>query len=69
MKKSEGEQVAGARATATKEQERTPEAAGGYHRDGLSFSPEVELNLPTSYEEVVARFKRLQASRAMESMN
>ncbi|MBK7384263.1 MAG: hypothetical protein IPI81_13190 [Flavobacteriales bacterium] len=35
----------------------------------LGFDPMKELNLPGSYDEVVSRFKRLQGSRAMESLN
>ncbi len=35
----------------------------------LSFDPMKELNLPGSYDEVTARFKRLQGGRAMEVLN
>lgn len=35
----------------------------------LSFDPMKELNLPGSYEEVVARFRRLQGNREMEVLN
>jgi hypothetical protein len=42
----------------------------GYEADGrYSFCPQKELNLPSSYDEVLARFKRLQAGKAMESLN
>lgn len=40
--------------------------SGGDH---LTFDPLKDLNLPASYEEVVARFKRLQGDRAWEVMN
>ena len=35
----------------------------------LSFDPMKDLNLPESYDEVLARFKRLQVIRAMEALN
>ena len=35
----------------------------------IGFDPTKELNLPESYDEVLARFKRLQGSRSMESLN
>ncbi len=35
----------------------------------LAFDPTKDLNLPASYEEVNARFRRLQAGRAMEDLN
>lgn len=37
--------------------------------DKLSFDPLKDLNLPASYEEVLARFKKLQCDRAMEALN
>ncbi len=40
-----------------------------YRSTALDFDPLKELNLPTSYEEVLARFRRLQGDRAMESLN
>lgn len=44
--------------------------ATGYQRhEDLAFCPQKELNLPASYEEVVERFNRLQAGRAMEALN
>lgn len=43
---------------------------GGYQRgENMAFCPQKELNLPSSYDEVLARFQRLQAGRAMESLN
>lgn len=36
---------------------------------GLEFDPTKDLNLPGSYDEVVSRFKKLQGSRSMESLN
>lgn len=42
----------------------------GYQADGkFAFDPMKELNLPANYDEVLARFKRLQGSKAMESLN
>ncbi len=35
----------------------------------LDFDPHKDLNLPASYEEVLARFQKLQGDRAMESLN
>ncbi len=35
----------------------------------LSFDPMKDLNLPANYDEVLARFKRLQGVRAMEALN
>ncbi|HQV51413.1 MAG: hypothetical protein IPH21_10205 [Flavobacteriales bacterium] len=35
----------------------------------LAFDPMKELNLPSSYDEVLARFNTLQGDRAMEALN
>lgn len=35
----------------------------------LGFDPTKDLNLPSSYEEVNARLRRLQAGRSMENLN
>ena len=35
----------------------------------LEFCPLKDLNLPESYEEVLARFEKLQGERAMEVLN
>ena len=35
----------------------------------LGFDPTKDLNLPSSYEEVNARFRRLQSGRVMEDLN
>lgn len=35
----------------------------------LEFDPLKDLNLPANYEEVVARFQRLQRERALEVLN
>jgi hypothetical protein len=35
----------------------------------LAFDPMKDLNLPSSYDEVVMRFRRLQGVRAMEVLN
>ncbi len=36
---------------------------------GLEFDPTKDLNLPSSYDEVVSRFKKLQGTRSQESLN
>jgi len=36
---------------------------------GLGFDPMKDLNLPSSYDEVVVRFRKLQGVRAMEALN
>jgi hypothetical protein len=48
------------------EERATETYAGGEH---LAFDPLADLNLPESYEEVVARFRRIQGSRAWEQLN
>lgn len=54
----------------TPAEQNKPAAEVGYNqRENLAFCPQKELNLPANYDEVVARFKRLQAGRAMESLN
>ena len=41
-----------------------------YHSGGiLEFDPMKDLNLPSSYQEVLTRFNKLQGDRAMESLN
>ena len=40
-----------------------------YLKEKLSYDPLKDLNLPGSYDEVLARFKRLQSDRAMEALN
>ncbi|MBK9419936.1 MAG: hypothetical protein IPN44_02660 [Flavobacteriales bacterium] len=48
-------------------EERAPDTyAGGDH---LTFDPLADLNLPASYEEVMARYRRIQGSRAWEQLN
>ncbi|MBZ0206381.1 MAG: hypothetical protein K8H89_08650 [Flavobacteriales bacterium] len=47
--------------------ERTySEYVGGEH---LTFDPLKELNLPSSYEEVVSRYQRLRGDRTVLSLN
>ena len=49
---------------------RTDGTHAGYTKnENLAFDPMKELNLPGSYDEVLERFKRLQGTRAMESLN
>lgn len=51
------------------EQQASPSLEGYQAGENHGFCPQKELNLPASYEEVVARLKRLQGMRAMESLN
>ncbi len=55
--------------TPTEQEEGTERSYAAYSSTELSFDPMKELNLPASYEEVTARFRRLQGSRAMEVLN
>ena len=48
-------------------QDRTYSEKHGDQR--LDFDPLKDLNLPADYDEVLARFKRLQGDRAMEALN
>lgn len=67
MKDSANTQPAG---EGTPAEQKPPTSAQGYQADErYAFCPQKELNLPASYDEVVERFKRLQAGRAMESLN
>jgi hypothetical protein len=51
--------------------QRPTERGYASYNDGskLSFDPMKDLNLPANYDEVMARFKRLQGDRAMEALN
>lgn len=55
------------------EESTQPAQSSGYTaftvQHGLGFDPTKDLNLPSSYEEVNARFRRLQSGRAMEDLN
>ena len=58
----------------TEEQEnaeqKTDRCYSTYNSGGaLEFCPMKDLNLPHSYEEVLARFSKLQCERAMEVLN
>jgi hypothetical protein len=53
--------------SAEQKQERTYGCAKT--NSGLEFDPTKDLNLPDSYDEVVSRFKKLQGTRSMESLN
>jgi len=53
--------------TESTEKERAHSSyCGGEH---LSFDPLKDLNLPSSYEEVILRFKRLQGDRDLSVLN
>lgn len=47
----------------------TSEAGPAPAGQRFDFCPHKDLNLPTSYDEVVKRFNRLQGDRAWEVMN
>lgn len=50
--------------------ERKERCYSTYNSGGaLEFCPMKDLNLPSSYQEVVDRFKRLQGERAIEVLN
>jgi hypothetical protein len=69
MKDSASTQPAG-EGNPTEQDAKGAEQAAGYSSDErFTFCPQKELNLPASYDEVLSRFKRLQAGRAMESLN
>lgn len=53
----------------TETTEPTAQAAVAPPAQRFDFCPHKDLNLPTSYDEVVKRFKRLQGDRAWEVMN
>ncbi|MCC6577076.1 MAG: hypothetical protein IT228_07005 [Flavobacteriales bacterium] len=46
-----------------------PQEAKAAEARRFDFCPHKDLNLPTSYEEVLKRFRRLQGDRAWEVMN
>ncbi|HEY0979022.1 MAG TPA: hypothetical protein VGE21_16245 [Flavobacteriales bacterium] len=51
-------------------EEKAERSYSGYYSGGnLSFDPLKELNLPSSYAEVVTRFRKLQGERAVEVLN
>jgi len=43
--------------------------AGYFSGSDLTFDPTKDLNLPANYDEVMARFEKLQGERAVEVMN
>ena len=51
--------------------EQEQERDHGYAKTntGLEFDPTKDLNLPGSYDEVVSRFKKLQGTRSVETLN
>ncbi|MBK8497976.1 MAG: hypothetical protein IPL52_03955 [Flavobacteriales bacterium] len=56
-------------ASPTEQGEQGERNYAAYAKGEIGFDPTKELNLPGSYEEVTARFKRLQGNRAMEVLN
>ena len=48
---------------------RDPASYATFANGDLGFDPTKDLNLPGSYDEVLARFKRLQGDRAWEVLN
>jgi hypothetical protein len=70
MENSAMSQPAGEESQAENGESSPERGAEGYRKsESLGFCPQKELNLPANYDEVVERFKRLQAGRAMESLN
>ncbi|MFT3885667.1 MAG: hypothetical protein QM724_09620 [Flavobacteriales bacterium] len=51
------------------QEQRTRSYSSYFSGAQLTFDPLKELNLPANYEEVVARFRKLQGGRAMEVLN
>ncbi|HMU14858.1 MAG: hypothetical protein JST41_04150 [Bacteroidetes bacterium] len=54
---------------ASQEAQEPTSSYSGYSNEGLGFCPIKDLNLPTSYDEVVTRFRKLQGERAVEVFN
>lgn len=52
-----------------KEQQAPRSYAANNDDTHLNFDPLKDLNLPSSYDEVLSRFRQLQGDRAWESMN
>lgn len=69
MKDSTSTQPAGEGNPTQQDGKGAGQAAGYASDERFAFCPQKELNLPASYDEVIERFKRLQAGRAMESLN
>lgn len=57
--------------TATKEQANSerPDAYSEYAAAKLDFDPLKDLNLPSSYDEVTSRFRKLQGDRSASLLN
>jgi hypothetical protein len=45
------------------------EAHAAFSGSGLDFDPHKDLNLPSSYDEVISRFRRLQGDRWASLLN
>jgi hypothetical protein len=56
-------------ANAEQKRAEADEARAYNQEEGFDFCPKKDLNLPSSYDEVLARFNRLQVDRAMEALN
>ncbi len=64
--KNKTKAIGNAPAVTTEEQR----SYAGYYAGGdLTFDPLKDLNLPANYDEVLARFEKLQGERAVEVMN
>lgn len=55
--------------TAADQTEQTERSYAEYSAKDLAFDPMKDLNLPGSYDEVLARFNRLQGDREPEVLN
>lgn len=61
--------VQGTEESAPDHNEPTERSYAVYAAKDLSFDPMKDLNLPGSYDEVLARFNRLQGDREPEALN
>ncbi len=55
--------------TAADQTEQTERSYAEYTAKDLAFDPMKDLNLPSSYDEVLSRFNRLQGDREPEVLN
>ncbi len=55
--------------TAADQTEQTERSYAEYSAKDIAFDPMKDLNLPSSYDEVLARFNRLQGDREPEALN
>lgn len=61
--------VVGTQEQSTEHTEQNERSYAEYTRKEFAFDPMKDLNLPSSYDEVLVRFNRLQGDRAEEVLN